>query len=189
MKRTKRLFGLKGRQPAFVGRAWFCPCKTTAAFLQTSPTSLWAPRCLPWQSQTVYPAAEIWKTFRRFPAFAANAQQPPCHRACRPTLCWGTARWRRSQELFDTASSLGICMNGFSFCQLHYFVRRSGSAPQQAPLSAFQPPCLGRTTPAFSLVQRAPQEIFHRDTRQRQRIFEKEDSQPSVKVSGGLQGV
>ena len=139
-------FGLKGRQQAFVGRAWFCTCKTTTVFLQTSPTSLWAPRCLPWQSQTICPAAEICKTFRRFLAFAANAQLPPCHRACRPTLCLGTARWRRSQELFDTASSLGICMNGFSFCQLHYFVRRSGSAPQQPPLSVFQPPCLGRTT-------------------------------------------
>lgn len=87
MERTKRFFGLKGRQPAFVGRAWFSIFKTTATFLQTSPTTLWAPRCLPWQSQTVCPAAEICKTFRRSLAFAPNAQQTPCHRACRTLHC------------------------------------------------------------------------------------------------------
>ena len=159
--------GLKVCQPAIVGHAWACACcrpsclscaaappclglvccKTMAAFLRILVTTFYAPWFLPWRSQTICPAAEIWETFRHSLAFAANAQQPPCCKACCPTLCLGTVRWRWrcSPELLDTSSQLRICANRFSFCPLCAFDRRPGSAPQH--LWAFcRPLLLGHTT-------------------------------------------
>ena len=91
----------------------------------------------------------------RFLTFAANAFQTPCHKACRRIfVCW-----RRSPELFYTASLLGICANGFLFCPLSAFEKRPGSAGRQPPVSSLRrSPCLGRTTPGrifwFSVLRR-----------------------------------
>ena len=143
---TSECFGQKGRQQAFVGRAWARACwvpsslscavalprlrrvcwKTTAAFLRTSPTALWASRCPPRRSQSICLSAEIRCTFRRSLAFAANAQLPSCRTASRPKLCLGAVRWRLNQDHFDTSSRHGICANGLSLCPPHAFVTCPG---------------------------------------------------------------
>ena len=88
---------------------WGC-CRIVAAFLQTLSTSLLTPWCSPWQSQTTCLAAKICKPFRHPLAFVANAQLPPCHKACHPTLCLGTMHLRcRTKPFWHTFASWNLC--------------------------------------------------------------------------------
>ena len=114
-----------------------------AAFLQTSPTTLCAPRCPPRRNQTTCLTVESCETFRCSLAFAANARLPPLRRAYHPAWCLDTTRWHRNPQLFETSSHPGICVNGFSFYPFRAFDRRL--APRKPLISAFgRPPHLGR---------------------------------------------
>ena len=158
LARTTASFGLKGRPLAFTVPWCVCTysasnslscastpprlervcCKTTAAFLATSSTTLLAPRCLPRRIQTIC-FCRTSMNFSTFPEVCDQCTNTSLPQAIAPTLCLGTARWRRSPKLFDTSSRLGICWNRFSFYPPHAFDKIPGLAPRQPRLKASFP--------------------------------------------------
>ena len=83
-----------------------CPSRTNLSMPLQVPCLV----NLSWHSAHTCLAAKICKPFRHPLAFVANAQLPPCHKACHPTLCLGTMHLRcRTKPFWHTFASWNLC--------------------------------------------------------------------------------